>query len=90
MYVALKQDEEGLHMGEIKLVLVHCNDSVYFVVRRQLAVELVDMDIHFLTETAQSNYMCVKQENLLDYYPFVQYKMNDLPVIIFHHSLQDL
>ncbi len=91
MYVALKQDEEGLHMGEIKLILIHCNDSVYFVVRRQQAVELVDLGIHFLTETVQdSNYMCVKQENLLDYYPLAQYKMNDIPVIIFHHSLPDL
>lgn len=90
MYVALKQDEEGLHMGEIKLILIHCNDSV-FVVRRQQAVELVDMGIHFLTETVQvSNYVCVKQENLLDCYPLAQYKMNDIPVIIFHHFLPDL
>jgi len=78
-------------MGEIKLILIHCNDSVYFVVRRQLAVELVDMGIHILTDTVQdSNYMCVKQENLLDYYPLAQYKKNDTPVIIFHHSLPDL
>lgn len=93
MYVSLKKDEEGLHMGEIKLTLVHCNDSVYFVVRRQQAVELVDMGIHFLmdTETIQdSNYICVKQENHLDYYPLAQYKMNDMPVIVFHHSLPDL
>lgn len=35
MFVAIKQDDDGLHMGEIKLILIHCNDSVFFVVRRQ-------------------------------------------------------
>lgn len=54
-------------------------------------MELVDMGVHLLTEIdEESNYICVTQEDLLDYYPLVQYKMNDLPVIIFHHSLLDL
>lgn len=91
MYIAIKQDDDGLHMGEIKLILIQCNDSVFFVVSRQKAVELVDKGVLLLTEIdKESNYICVKQEDLLDYYPLVQYKMNDLPVIIFHHSLSDL
>lgn len=64
MYVVLKQDEEGLHMGEIKLILIHFNDSVYFVVRKQQTVELVDMGIHCLIDTVQlSKYNCKARES---------------------------
>lgn len=91
MYVVLNQDEKGLHIGEIQLILIHCNESVFFVVRRQQAVKLVDMGVHCIVEKVEdSNYLCVKQENLLDYYPLAQYTMNDLPVIVFHHSFPDL
>lgn len=91
MHVVLGQDDEGLHMGEIMLILIHCSDFVYFVVGRQQAVELADLGIHCLTEEVQeSNYMCVKQEDLLDYYPLMGYKLNGTYVIIFHHSLPDI
>ncbi len=91
MHDVLGQDDEGPHMGEIKLILIHCSDFVYFVVGRQQAVELPDLGVHSLTEEVQeSNFTCVKQEDLLDYYPLMGYKLNCTTVIVFHHSLTDL
>ena len=87
MYVVLGRNDEGIQMGEIKLILIHCSDFVYFVVEKQLAVELIDLGIHSLTdEVHESNYTCVKQEDLLDYYLLMGYKLNGTPVIIFHLS----
>ena len=77
-------------MGEIRLILIHHSDFVYFVVRRQRAVVMPDFGIHSVTEVDQdTNYMCVKQEDLLDYHPLMGYKLNGTPVIILHHSLPD-
>lgn len=91
MHVVLGREDEGLHMGEIKLILSHRSDCVYFVVGNQQAVELADLGINSLTEVVQeSNYMCVKQEDLLDYYPLMGYKLNGTLVVIFHHSLPDI
>ena len=54
-------------------------------------MELADLGVHSLTEVIQgSNYMCVKQEDLLDYCPLMVYKLNGTSVIIFHHSLPDI
>lgn len=90
MYVVLGRDDDGLHMGGIQLILIHHNDSVYFVVERQQAVELVHLGIHCLEVVEDPNYMCVKQEDLLDYYPLVEYKLNGTSMMIFHHSFPDL
>lgn len=88
MYVVLGRNDEGLQMGEI---LIHCCDFVYFVVEKQLAVELVDLRVYSLTdEVLGSNYSCVRQEDLLDYYPLMGYELNGTPVLIFHHSLPDI
>lgn len=43
MNVGLGRDDEGHHMGEIKLILIHRSVLVYFVVGRQQAVELADL-----------------------------------------------
>lgn len=76
MYVVLRRDEGGLHVGGIKLILIHNSDIAFYVVVIQQAVELVDFGVHCLTEVDPGgNYICVRQEDLLDYYPFVEYKL---------------
>ena len=40
MHVVLGRDDEGLHMGEIMLILIHRSNFVYFVVGKTQAVEL--------------------------------------------------
>ena len=88
MHVVLERDDEGIHMGEIMLILIHHSDVAYFIVGRQRAMELVGLGIHSLTDH-DSNYMCVKQDDLLDYYPLMEYKLNCKSLIIFHNSLQE-
>lgn len=91
MHVVLGQDDEGLHIGEIILILIHRGDCVYFIVGRQTAVDFPDLGVHSLTEVVQeSGYTCVKQEDLLDYYPLMGYSLNGTSVIIIHHSLPDI
>lgn len=86
MYVVMGNDEDGLQMGEMKLILVHCYSSVYFVLERQQAVQLVDLGIHCLTGVAKdSKLICIKHENRLDYNPIVEYKVLGKSLMILHH-----
>ncbi|KAL7870559.1 hypothetical protein SRHO_G00080560 [Serrasalmus rhombeus] len=55
MYVVIGSDEEGLLVGEIKLILVHCDSQVYFVVERRQAVQLVHLGVYSLEVAAETS-----------------------------------
>ncbi len=85
MIVLLSSKDEGLEVGRIKLILVHQNSVVYFVTEKRHAVQLVDLGVYCIADE-DPRYVCVLQEELLDYYPLQEYKTCGLSVIVLHHS----
>ena len=68
MYILLENSDEGLLMGKIMLVIIH--NSVHFVSEKHTFVKLSDTGVYCDLGVSQDNYVCIKQEDLLDYYPF--------------------
>ncbi len=84
MIVLLASNDEGLEVGRIKLILVHQNSMVYFVTEKRHAEQLVDLGVYCIAHE-DPRYVCVLQEELLDYYPLQEYKTCGLSVIVLHH-----
>lgn len=84
LYVVLGTDEDVLLVGEIKLALIRASE-VYLVLRRRQAV--LHMGVYLLDDLEQrSQFVCVRHEELLDYYPLPEYKVNGVSKLILHHS----
>lgn len=87
MFVVTGKHDEGLVFGRIKLILVLNDSVVHFITENYMAVRLVDQGVHCLNSTPQETFfLCIKQENLLDYYPLPEYKVFGLSLIILHHA----
>lgn len=85
MYILVENSDEGLLMGKIMLVIV-VHNSVYFVSEKHTFVKLSDTGAYCDLGMAQDNYVCIKQEDLLDYYPLSAYNVYDQSLIALHHS----
>ena len=91
MLVVIGVNEEGIVFGRIKLVLIYLGSQVYFVTEKHQSNCLIDQGIHCLNkESTVSNYVCVSQEKLADYYPLPEYKLCGLSVVALHHSIPQL
>ncbi|KAK0144953.1 hypothetical protein N1851_016149 [Merluccius polli] len=88
MFVLLGHNAEELYFGKINLAIV-LQDSVHFVTEKHTFVKLTDMGIYCQLGEAQEDYVCIKHEHLLDYYPLPVYKLCDLSVIALHHSFSE-
>ena len=88
MFVLLGNSDEELYFGKINLVIVH-HDSVYFVTKKHTFVKLTDVGIYCELGVAKEDYVCIKHEDLLDYYPLPAYKVFDLLLIALHHSFPE-
>lgn len=84
MVVILEKNDKGLVFGRIKLILINNVTAVYFVTEKCQSVLLVDQGVYCLTESS-TNYVCIDQKKLLDYYPLPEYNMLGLSVISLHH-----
>lgn len=85
MHVVIDESFEGLLIGKIIVVLIHNNSAVYFITEKCKALLLHDVGIYGLTPV-QGCYCCVKQDDLVDYYPLPEYAFCDMSVIVPHHS----
>ena len=88
MYILLENSDEGLLMGKIMLVIA-VHNSVYFVSEKHTFVKLCDTGVYCDLGVAQDNYVCIKQEDLLDYYPLSAYNLYDQSLIALHHSFPE-
>lgn len=88
MFILLGNSDEGLHMGKIMLVIV-VHNSVHFVSKKHTFVKLSDTGVYCNLGVAQEDYVCIKHEDLLDYYPLPAYNVQDLMLIALHHSFPD-
>ena len=89
MFILIDDDDEGLVVGKIKVILVHRDSAVNFITEKYLAVRLPNMGVHCLT-LSQKSYCCVNQDNLLDYYPLPEYIVGGKALIVLHHSVLSL
>lgn len=85
MLIVIDEDNEGIIVGKIKMVLIHKDAVVYFVVEKYHAIRIPDMGI-YCHKLMQKSYCCVDQNTLLDYYPLPEYTAHGTGVIILHHS----
>ena len=85
MMVLLGSNDEELNVGKINLVVV-LQDSVHFVMEKHTFVKLRDMGIYCELGVAEEDYVCIKHEDLHDYYPLPAYRVNHLSLIALHHS----
>lgn len=88
MCVLLKSTDEELSVGKINLIIV-LNESVQFVTQKHTFVKMSDMGVYCELGVANEDYVCVKQDDLLDYYPLPLYKMHDTSLIAIHHSFPE-
>nr|XP_023659190.1 uncharacterized protein LOC111839475 [Paramormyrops kingsleyae]XP_023659191.1 uncharacterized protein LOC111839475 [Paramormyrops kingsleyae] len=88
MYILLGKTEEELEVGKIELVIVH-HGSVFFISEKYLFVKLSDIGVYCVLGTAQEEFVCVRHEDLLDYYPLPAYEMCGMPIISLHHSFAE-
>ena len=88
MYILLENSDQGLLMGEIMLVIV-VHNSVYFVSEKHTFIKLSYTGVYCDLGVAQDNYVCIKQEDLLDYYPLSAYNVYDQSIIALHHSFPE-
>ncbi|KAI9517794.1 hypothetical protein NQZ68_000963 [Dissostichus eleginoides] len=77
MFILLGNSDEGLHMGKIMLVIV-AHNSVHFVSEKHTSVKLSDIGVHCDLGVTQEDYVCIKHEDLLDYYPLPAYNISSL------------
>lgn len=84
MLVLTGESADGYTIGKIVALVIHNNNSVYFVTEKCMAVPLHDIGVY--TFRSLQGYNCVNQEDLLDYYPLQQYTYSGMPVMILHHS----
>lgn len=85
MHVIIDESSRGLMIGKIIVVLIHNNSEVYYVTEKREALLLHDLGVYGFTPI-QGCYCCVKQDNLVDYYPLPEYILCDMPIIVPHHS----
>ena len=88
MFVLLGSSDDELYAGEINLIIV-CHDCVHFVTEKHTYVKLRDMGIYSELGKAQEHYVCIKHDDLLDYYPLPAYKVFDLSLMALHHSFSE-
>lgn len=88
MFILFGNRDEELYFGKINLVIV-LHESVYFVTKKHTFVKLRDMGIYCELGVAQEDYVCIKHEDLLDYYPLPAYKVYGLLLIVLHHSFPE-
>lgn len=83
--INIEDSSEGLVIGKIIVVLIHNNSAVYFITEKYNALLLHDVGVYGFTPI-QESYCCVKQDDLVDYYPLPKYVLCDIPIIVPHHS----
>ncbi|XDV38318.1 hypothetical protein PO909_007759 [Leuciscus waleckii] len=89
MCVLLESNDGELSVGKINLIIA-LNESVQFVTQKHIFVKLSDMGVYCELGTAQEDYVCVEQKDLLDYYPLPpSYKVYDISLIALHHSFPE-
>ncbi|XP_034238081.1 uncharacterized protein LOC117643344 [Thrips palmi] len=84
--VVLGQDSYQCNeeMGRI-LIILHCDDAVFFVVEVLEVVFVPHIRAYKLGQKV--GYKCVKQSNLLSYYAHHTYKLHDGNFVKLHHAL---
>lgn len=85
MLVSIDENSEGLVIGKIVIILIQNHSTVYFLTEKCRTVFLHDVGIYGFTPV-QGCYCCVKQDDLIDYYPLPAYTFSDMAVIVPHHS----
>ncbi|XP_070406925.1 uncharacterized protein [Nothobranchius furzeri] len=88
MYVLLQNTDDGLFMGKIMLIIVEHN-LVIFVSEKHTFVKLCDTGVYCDQGVIQDKYVCIKHEDLLDYYPLSAYNVYDQSLIALHHSFPE-
>lgn len=66
---------------------VHKRDD--FVSEKHTSVKLSDIGVYCDLGVAQEHYVCIKDEDLLDYYPLPAYNVYDQMLIALHHSFPE-
>lgn len=85
MLVVMEEISEGIVIGKIIVVLIHKDSEVYFITNKCKAFPLHDMGVYGLTP-CEGCYCCVKQDELIDFYPLQEYAFCGMPIIVPHHS----
>lgn len=81
------KDVGELLVGEIKLILIQCDSQVHFVGERHQAVHLFHLSVYSLKDIAANcTWICLRREDLLDYYALPACKVYNLSVRNLHHS----
>lgn len=60
---------------------------MHFVVVQYQSVSVVDLGVHLLQSTTDTQYECVTVDSLADYYPLPVYNQFGLHLIAMHHSV---
>ncbi len=85
MFVVIQESDEGLILGRIVMTVIY-NSSVYFITELFQTCRIHYLGVHSLTPMNRS-YLCVNQNDVLDYYPLSKYTVFDMSVIVLHHSV---
>ena len=82
LFVLEKLNDDGMVFGEILLIIV-CNNVVFFVVRENQAELLADLQVHAIAK--EMDVVCIKADSLLDYVALPAYKLKGFSIIPLHH-----
>ena len=84
----MKKNDDGFVFGRIELMLIQNCLEVYFVMEKCQSVPLVELGLHALVlQTEQTQMVCIKAEDLLDYYPLPAYRFHSVRVLSLHHAV---
>jgi hypothetical protein len=86
MTVVLNLNDSGYVLGKIALIIVK-QEKVYFVSEKYQSVPVLDLGVHCLQHSCETQYVCVGADSLADYYPVPVYRRFDLDLAVLHHSV---
>ena len=89
LFLYLADIEDNVCFGEIELMLVKDNSTLYFIIRKCKAQYMVDFGWYHLTDYDDDILprLCVSASDLRDYYPLPMYTVQNSKVIVLHHSV---
>lgn len=82
----VSKNDESIEFGELLIILIHNDATVYFVMELQKAD--YHSEYHLYSVTKQSRRLqCLNIDNLVDFYPLPSYHVNGHQVIPLKHSV---
>ncbi|CAM1294702.1 Uncharacterised protein g1088 [Pycnogonum litorale] len=85
-FLVVRKEEDMLLFGEI-IFMIKSQTEVYYLLRAHQSVYNFDLHVYLLTCNDRHNYMCLKNTDLLDYYPLCAYGNKKNVMIPLKHAV---